>query len=143
MSSIVEEISQLHLVGVALGAGLGAVCRAGLDRTVTHRVGLTRLPWATLAVNIVGSLILGLVLGWSEQVATGPSAQQAESARTLEIIIGIGFAGGLTTFSTFSWESWSLIREGRTRGMLAYAALTVGFGLAALALGMAMGQVLG
>ena len=143
MSSIVEEISQLHLVGVALGAGLGAVCRAGLDRTVTHRVGLTRLPWATLAVNIVGSLILGLVLGWSEQVATGPSAQQAESARTLEIIIGIGFAGGLTTFSTFSWESWSLIREGRTRRMLAYAALTVGFGLAALALGMAMGQVLG
>ena len=143
MSSIVEEISQLHLVGVALGAGLGAVCRAGLDRTVTHRVGLTRLPWATLAVNIVGSLILGLMLGWSEQVATGPSAQQAESARTLEIIIGIGFAGGLTTFSTFSWESWSLIREGRTRGMLAYAAMTVGLGLAALALGMAMGQVLG
>lgn len=143
MSSIVEEISQLHLVGVALGAGLGAVCRAGLDRTVTHRVGLTRLPWATLAVNIVGSLILGLMLGWSEQVATGPSAQQAESARTLEIIIGIGFAGGLTTFSTFSWESWSLIREGRTRGMLAYVAMTVGLGLAAVALGMAMGQVLG
>jgi fluoride exporter len=143
VSSIVEELSQLHLVGVALGAGLGAVCRAGLDRTVTHRVGLTRLPWATLAVNIIGSLVLGLVLGWSEQVGTGPSAQQAESAHTLEIVIGVGFAGGLTTFSTFSWESWSLVREGRTRGMLAYAAMTVGLGLAALALGMAMGQALG
>jgi CrcB protein len=143
VSSIVEGISQLHLVGVALGAGLGAVCRAGLDRSVVHRVGLTRLPWATLAVNVVGSLILGLVLGWSEQVGTGTSAEQGESARTLEIIIGIGFAGGLTTFSTFSWESWSLIREGRTRGMLAYAAMTVGLGLAALALGMSIGQVLG
>jgi fluoride exporter len=143
VSSVVEGISQLHLVGVALGAGLGAVCRAGLDRSVMHRVGLTRLPWATLAVNVVGSFILGLVLGWSEQVATGTSAEQEESARTLEIIIGIGFAGGLTTFSTFSWESWSLIREGRARGMLAYAAMTVGLGLAAVALGISIGQVLG
>ena len=143
MSNLAEQISQLHLAGVALGAGAGAVCRAAVDRTVTHRVGLTRLPWATLAVNVVGSLVLGLVLGWSEQVGTATSAQQAETVRTLEIIIGIGFAGGLTTFSTFSWESWSLIREGRTRGMLAYAAMTVGLGLAALALGMSIGQVLG
>jgi CrcB protein len=143
VSSIVEEISQLHLVGVALGAGLGAVCRAGLDRTVTHRVGLTRLPWATLVVNIIGSFVLGFMLGWSQQVATGSSVAAAESARTLEIVIGIGFAGGLTTFSTFTWESWSLIRESRGRGMLAYAAMTIGLGLAALALGMAIGQFLG
>jgi CrcB protein len=110
---------------------------------VTHRVGLTRLPWATLAVNIIGSFILGFMLGWSQQVATGSSAAAAESARALEIIIGTGFAGGLTTFSTFSWESWSLIRESRGRGMLAYAAMTIGLGLAALALGMAIGRVLG
>ena len=128
MSGLVEGISQLHLVGVALGAGAGAVCRAALDRTVTHRVGLTRLPWATLAVNVVGSFILGFVLGWSAQVGVGASADQAESARTLELIIGVGFAGGLTTFSTFSWESWSLVRESRGRGMLVYAALTIGIG---------------
>ncbi len=143
MSNLVEEISQLHLVGVALGAGAGAVCRAGVDRTVTHRVGLTRLPWATLAVNLVGSLILGVVLGWSAQMSGGATADQAESARTLELIIGIGFAGGLTTFSTFSWESWSLIRESRGRGTLVYAALTIGLGLAAVALGMAAGRAAG
>jgi CrcB protein len=140
VSGIVDQISQLHLVGVALGAGLGAVCRAGLDRTVSHRVGPTRLPWATLAVNVIGSVILGFMLGWSQQVEAGSPAGQAETARTLELIVGVGFAGGLTTFSTFSWESWSLIREGRGRGMLAYAALTVGFGLAAVALGVAMGR---
>lgn len=137
------EISELHLVGVALGAGLGAVCRAAVDRTVTHRVGLTRLPWATLAVNIVGSFILGCMLGWSAQVVAGSPANQAESARTLELIIGIGFAGGLTTFSTFSWESWNLIREGRGRGMLAYAALTIGLGMAAVILGTAVGHAVG
>ena len=143
MSSLVEEISQLHLVGVALGAGLGAVCRAGLDRTVTHRIGLTRLPWATLAVNVVGSFILGFVLGWSAQVPAGASVAQAESARTLELIIGIGFAGGLTTFSTFSWESWNLIRESRGRGVLVYAALTIVLGLVAVALGTAAGRAAG
>lgn len=142
MSGLVDQISQLHLVGVAVGAGLGAVCRAGVDRTVTHRVGLTRLPWATLAVNVVGSLILGLMLGWSEIVAVG-AADEAESARTLELIIGVGFAGGLTTFSTFTWESWSLIRESRGRGLLVYAVLTIGLGLAAVALGMAVGRMVG
>lgn len=142
MSGLVDQISQLHLVGVAVGAGLGAVCRAGVDRTVTHRVGLTRLPWATLAVNVVGSLILGLMLGWSEIVAVG-AADEAESARTLELIMGVGFAGGLTTFSTFTWESWSLIRESRGRGLLVYAVLTIGLGLAAVALGMAVGRMVG
>ncbi len=139
MSGVLEEMSQLHLVGVALGAGLGAVCRAALDRTVTHRVGLTRLPWATLAVNVIGSFILGFMLGWSAPVA-GTSVEEAESARTLELIIGIGFAGGLTTFSTFSWESWNLIREGRGRGMLVYAGLTIALGLAAVAVGTAVGS---
>ena len=142
MSSLVDQISQLHLVGVAVGAGLGAVCRAGVDRTVTHRVGLTRLPWATLAVNVVGSLVLGFMLGWSE-VAAGGGGDAAESARTLELVIGVGFAGGLTTFSTFAWESWSLIRESRGRGLLVYAALTIGLGLAAVALGMAVGRAVG
>jgi CrcB protein len=143
VSSLIEEISQLHLVGVALGAGLGAVCRAGLDRTVTHRVGLTRLPWATLTVNIVGSFILGFVLGWAGQVAVGASADQAESARTIELIVGIGFAGGLTTFSTYSWESWTLIREGRGRAVLVYGALTIVLGLVAVALGTTAGHALG
>jgi CrcB protein len=143
VSSLIEEISQLHLVGVALGAGLGAVCRAGLDRTVTHRVGLTRLPWATLTVNVVGSFILGFVLGWSVQVAAGASADQVESARTIELIVGIGFAGGLTTFSTYSWESWNLIREGRGRGVLVYSALTIVLGLMAVALGTAAGRAVG
>ncbi len=143
MSGIADQITELHLVGVAVGAGLGSVCRVGIDRTVMRRVGLPRLPWATLAVNVVGSFILGFVLGWSAQVGSAAPVDRAETARTLELVIGIGFAGGLTTFSTFSWESWSLIREGRGRGMLAYAGLTIVVGLAAVALGMAVGRAVG
>jgi fluoride exporter len=143
VSGIPDQVSGLHLVGVALGAGFGSVCRAALDRTVTHRVGLTRLPWATLTVNVVGSFILGFMLGWSAQVQVGASADQAESARTLALIIGTGFAGGLTTYSTFSWECWSLIRESRGRGVLTYAALTIALGLAAVAVGTAVGRAVG
>ncbi len=143
MTSPLEQVDQLHLVGVAAGAGLGAVCRAAVDRAIARRVPLIQLPWATLVVNVVGSAILGFVLGWSAAVAAGASADEGESARTLELIIGVGFAGGLTTFSTFSWESWNLIREGRGRGALVYAALTVGFGLAAVVVGTAAGRALG
>lgn len=143
MTGILEQASELHLIGVAVGAGFGAVCRAGLDRTVTSRMGPTRLPWATLAVNILGSFVLGFMLGWSSEVGSGGSAEQAQAARTLALVIGTGFAGGLTTFSTFSWESWSLIRESRGRGALAYAALTIGLGLLAVALGTSLGTSVG
>jgi CrcB protein len=143
VTGILDQASEVHLLGVALGAGFGAVCRAGLDRTVTSRVGPTRLPWATLAVNVIGSFVLGCMLGWSGVVESTGSAEQEEAAGTLALVIGTGFAGGLTTFSTFSWESWSLIRESRGRGALAYAALTIGFGLVAVALGTAVGRAVG
>ena len=123
----------LVLVAVAAAAGLGAVCRTAVDRGVVARVGLTSLPWATLAVNVLGSLLLGLALGWSTAAAT-------ESADTLERIIGTGFAGGLTTFSTFSFESFVMLREGRPRHATIYAALTIILGLAAVTVGIAAGS---
>jgi len=139
--SLIDQISQTHLIGVAVGAGLGAVCRGWLDRAVIRRHGLTLLPWATLTVNIVGSLILGGIMGWSAEVVAARSVR-ADLATTMELVIGIGFAGGLTTFSTFSWESFTLVREGRTRSMLSYVALTIGLTLVAVVLGVAIGRAL-
>jgi CrcB protein len=103
MSGILEQASQLHLAGVAVGAGLGAMVRAAVDRTITARVGPTRLPWATLAVNVAGSFLLGFVLALTA-AALGGSDDAAESAETLRLVVGTGFCGGLTTFSTFSFE---------------------------------------
>ena len=139
--SLIDQISELHLIGVAVGAGLGAVCRGWLDRTVIRRHGLTLLPWATLTVNILGSLILGGIMGWSTEVLTAGDAR-LDLATTLELVVGVGFAGGLTTFSTFSWESFTLVREGRPRSMLSYVALTIGLTLGAVVLGAAIGRAL-
>jgi CrcB protein len=141
VNGLLEQVNDLHLFGVALGAGFGAVCRAGVDRTVAARFGPTRLPWATLAVNVVGSLVLGFLLAFTAVAVTG-SGPGAESAETWRLVVGTGFAGGLTTFSTFSLESFLLLREGRPRGAVAYAALTVGLGMTAVILGEWLGAAL-
>lgn len=135
-------MTPLDVLVVALGAGVGAVCRSATDRVVFARFGPTRLPWATLAVNIAGSFVLGLALGaTADALAAGGPA--ADPAHTLRLVAGTGFAGGLTTFSTFTWEVSSLAREGRERAGLVYAALTMATTLVAVALGTVLGRALG
>jgi CrcB protein len=102
---------------VALGGAVGAVLRfvvaARLDRDV---------PWGTLAVNVVGSLVLGLLVGLS--VGAHPYA-----------LLGVGFCGGLTTYSGFAVQSARL----RWRGA-AYAAGTIVLAVGAAALGYLLGR---
>lgn len=91
----------LSTVGwVALGAGVGAPTRYVIDRLVTERSGSSRIPLGLLIVNVLGSALLGIVLGLGNP--------------TLAIVAGSGFCGALTTFSGFAWESNALWRERRT-----------------------------
>lgn len=96
---------------VCFAAGVGAVCRYLLDVAVRHRV-RTPFPVGTLLVNVSGSLLLGLVTGLAlhHSLAATPAA-----------VVGVGFAGGFTTLSTWAWESLALAEEGE----LALAALNV------------------
>ncbi len=103
---------------VAIGAALGATLRFW----VAHHLD-DRTPWGTLAVNVAGSFVLGVVVG------TDPSAH----ALTL---VGTGFCGGLTTYSAFAVQTRD---QGRSRGV-AYALGTIALALAACALGFALGQ---
>jgi CrcB protein len=114
------------LLGIWLAGGAGAVCRYLADDLIGGRVA-GRFPWATLAVNVSGCLALGAVAGLvvRQGLGAGPAA-----------IIGSGFLGGYTTFSTYAYETLRLIQEGEElRGFAnAVGSLAVGAGAAALGL---------
>lgn len=108
----------LLFIALALAGGLGASCRMLLDGLIKSRIG-GAFPWGTITVNVSGSLILGLLTGLAS-VQILPE--------TWHLIIGTGFLGGYTTFSTASFETVRLIQE--RRWMLS---LTTGIGTLVLA----------
>jgi CrcB protein len=118
-------MSLLVLVGVGLLGGTGAVARAVLDAAVTRRAG-TGWPVGILAVNVSGSLALGVLTGAG---VTGDGAW----------LVGTGALGGFTTFSTWMLDTHRLGAGGR-RGA---AALNVGLSLAAGVLAAWAGRSLG
>ena len=75
--------------------------------------------------------------------ATGTGEDAAEAVRTLHLVVGTGFCGGLTTFSTYSVESFLLLLDGRRRAAVGYAVLTMGLGMLALVAGGAVGAAVG
>lgn len=108
------------LLGMAAAGGLGAVVRFVVDGVVAARW-RGSVPLGTFIINVTGSLLLGIVTGWA--LAAG-----ALAAWTL--VLGTGFLGGYTTFSTAMVESTRLIRAGRAHAALG---LLGGIWLAALA----------
>ena len=112
----------LEHAAFALGGGLGAAARHGLGRLVVHR-----FPLATLAVNALGSLVLGAGLAALGE-PVGPAAEGA--ARLV-----FGFCGGFTTFSSFAVQSLELGRERSAAHAAANVALNLGLCLGALWVG--------
>jgi len=107
---------------VALGAAIGAPLRYLTDRAVQARHDSV-FPWGTLTVNVVGSLVLGLLAGLP---ASAPVAA----------FLGTGFCGALTTYSTFSYETLRLAQTGARfyAAMNVVASIVAGFGAAAVGL---------
>ena len=110
---------------VALGAAIGAPTRYVLDRAVQARHE-SLMPWGTLAVNVIASFVLGLVVS----AAAGPNWQA---------LVGTGFCGALSTFSTLSFETVRLAERGKWLLASANVALSVTAGLGAAALGWWLG----
>lgn len=116
---------------VAVGGGIGALLRYQTGRWLTHLLGpqaMLAFPWATLAVNVVGSLAMGLLAGWL--------ARHGQGGEQYRLLLGVGVLGGFTTFSSFSLELMLLIERGQAAQGLAYAAISVLAGLAALYIGL-------
>ncbi len=111
-----------------LGGAIGAPIRYLLDGFVQDRVSGV-FPWGTFVINATGSLLLGVITGLALYHGLGDLPK---------IAIGTGFCGAYTTFSTFSYETLQLVEEGSV-GLAAGNALgSVGVGLAAAALGLAV-----
>ncbi|MEV4627608.1 fluoride efflux transporter CrcB [Micromonospora sp. NPDC049523] len=122
----------MNLLLVLAGGAVGASCRFLVDRMTSRRLGET-LPWGTLTVNVAGSLVLGLLAGLGSALPGW-----------VGVLVGTGFCGALTTYSTFSYETVRLTGDrayGRLRALL-YVTATLVAGLGAAALGWWLGQTL-
>ncbi len=117
--------ARLRTLSILAGGAVGALARAAVAKELVHRAG--EWPWATFAVNIAGvGLLAWLTTRLTEMVAP---------TRYWRLLIGTGFCGALTTFSTFQVETITLAKHGHLGAALGYAAasLTAGMALAAIA----------
>lgn len=105
---------------------LGSACGGGLRFLVSRWLNEgSTMPWGTLAVNVLGCLIIGFV---GSLPASGVSPQ-------VRLLLTTGFCGGFTTFSTFSSESLSLLRDGHATTAMVYMGASLAVGLLAVAAG--------
>ncbi|MFE2987743.1 fluoride efflux transporter CrcB [Streptomyces sp. NPDC059262] len=117
---------------VIAGAMVGAPLRYLTDRAVQTRHDSV-FPWGTFTVNVCGSLVLGLLTG---AVAAGAASPQ------VQLLIGTGLCGALTTYSTFSYETLRLGEDGARLFAVANVAASVTAGLGAAFAGAALADVL-
>jgi len=122
-------VSLLLVIG---GAAVGAPLRYLSDRAIQSRHD-TVFPWGTLAVNVIGSLILGVVTG---AVTAGGASPQVQLA------VGTGFCGALTTYSTFSYETLRLLEDDARLFAAANVVASIVAGLGAAFLGVAISQAI-
>jgi fluoride exporter len=115
---------------VFVGGCLGAVGRFTTDRFISARHDMV-FPWGTFAVNIVGSATLGVLVGALGAGSTWPV-----------LLVGTGFCGALTTFSTFSFETVRLLEEGSFVEAALNVVASVVVGLAFVTGGFALGNAL-
>ena len=112
------------LLLVALGGAVGALARYGLGGVIQGN--RTDFPYGTLVINILGCLAMGVLMGLVPSNIAKPSHR---------LLLGIGFLGAFTTFSTFSFEALSLFQHHNTTAGLLYVILSLIGCLAAVALG--------
>ena len=107
---------------VAIGGALGSVGRYLVSRWLEGS-----FPWGTLTVNLVGSLLIGLLTGWVGKGVLSPE---------MKLLLVTGFCGGFTTFSTFACESFNMMKAGDALTVALYIGGSVSLGILAVWLGL-------
>lgn len=117
--------ARLRICSILLGGGAGALARAGLAQALPGAAG--SWPWATFGVNLAGAFLLGwLLTRLTERIAV---------TRYWRTLLGTGFCGGLTTFSTLQIETITLARGGHAGLAAVYVAVSTVLGLACAVVG--------
>lgn len=116
---------------LAIGGGAGANARYWLGRVISEwqqrRLGAVEFPWATFLINVSGSVILGFV---AAAFLHQPDPLHPDVARrNWYLLLGAGFCGGFTTFSTFSYETLKLMQDGKPWAAALYVVGSVVAGL--------------
>lgn len=114
----------MQTLWIALAGALGAVARY----RIAVAVGVRSFPWATLGINIVGCFALAMLL-------TGPAA--ARRPMSVNLTLSVGFLGAFTTFSTFGYETFTMLRTDRPAAALMYVLASFIGGVVAAAAGYA------
>lgn len=117
----------LHILFVGVGGFFGAIARFAMNKTV-GRITFTNLSISTLVVNLIGSFLLGIFIG-------------GQLSSELMLLIGVGFLGSFTTFSTFTLESIQMFLEKKRLSFLLYQIFSYAGGIAAAFLGITFTQI--
>jgi CrcB protein len=112
------------LILVAAGGAMGAVARFAVGTLIKTASGF---PWATLSVNIIGSLLMGLFMGWLTRQSAGHEA--------LRLFLAVGILGGFTTFSAFSMDLFHLLEKRDMAAMALYLGASLIGGVVAFIVG--------
>jgi CrcB protein len=118
------------LIYAGIGGFIGSALRYGLGGWLTRVKGGSTFPWETLIINVVGCLVIGALAALAET--------RGLFAGTTRVFVFVGILGGFTTFSTFGYETFQLLREGQGAAAAASIALQLVLGLFAVWAGDAL-----
>ena len=119
-----------NIIAVGAGSFIGGIARYLVSLAMK---GISKgFPWATLLVNLIGCLIIGLLWGFL--------SRNASESTSWGLFLTVGLCGGFTTFSTFSKEALTMLQTGQIWGFASYIALSILAGIALVALGYYIGR---
>ena len=122
----------MGLLFIGIGGAAGAIARFLVSRLMNNLLPLSLEPWGTVVVNITGAFLLAFMLT-AHQV-------KFQFSPNFLLMAGTGFLGAFTTFSTFSFETFQLLRESPLRALL-YISITLLVGFAAAYAGIVLGRM--
>jgi CrcB protein len=125
----VETVAFHPITLIAVGSAVGGNLRYWLGRWIDAQQWPGGVPWGTFAINVSGSILLGFLAVWFLE-------RMEPAHRGYYLLLGTGFCGGYTTFSTFEWETFKLVRDGNWPAALANVLASVAVGFLGLILGV-------